>query len=92
MRPASSAASLAAATANCMSRIITLSDFFFSIYLSGSKPFTSAAIRVGKPAVSKRVMGPTPDFSAIRLVQKESGSRPSGLISPIPVTTTLRFF
>ncbi len=89
-RPASEAASRAAATANCMSRIITLSDFFFSMYLCGSNPFTSAAILVGNPRVSKRVMRETPDLRAVRLVQNSSRLRPRGLITPIPVMTTLR--
>ena len=56
----------------------------------GSKPFTSPAIRTGKPLVSKPWMKSTPLSPATAACQVEGASRPIGVIAPSPVTATLR--
>ena len=59
---------------------------------SGSKSFTSAAMRVAYAVASKRVIGVTPLFPAHRFDQNVSTSLPSGEIAPMPVMTTFAFF
>ena len=54
----------------------------------GSKSLTSAAIRVVRRDGSNWVMGPTPDLPAIRPAQVDGTSLPSGVMAPMPVTTT----
>ena len=56
----------------------------------GSKPFTSPAIRTGKPLVSKPWMKSTPLSPATAACQVDGASRPIGVIAPSPVTATLR--
>ena len=61
---------------------------------AGSRPggnrATSAAIRVAKVAASKSVIGPTPPRPSHSARQDDSASRPTGVIIPMPVTTTRR--
>ncbi len=56
----------------------------------GSKPFTSAAMRVGNVEASNRVIGATPLLPATRALQDSSTPMPTGDTSPRPVTTTRR--
>ena len=56
----------------------------------GSKSFTSAAIRVFRLPVSKRVIGPTPLLPASSAVHVPSTPVASGVTRPRPVTTTRR--
>src|SRR5512143_1417730 len=72
-----------------MKRSIFLTSFF-STQRSGSKPLTSPAMRVAKPAVSKRVIGPMPERPASSASQVGAVPTPSGDTSPTPVTTTRR--
>src|SRR5918912_2098431 len=59
------------------------------MYLLGSKPGTSPAIRTRKADASKAVMGPMPETPAVRLGQNSSTLRPNGLRTPRPVITAL---
>ena len=86
--PASSMASLAAATANCENLSILLA-IFLSMKSSGSKSFTSAASFTLYSSVSKAVMGAKPVFSSFTDLQNSSTPMPMGVTAPIPVTTTL---
>ena len=52
---------------------------------SGSKSFTSPAMRAAKLLASKRVIGPMPLLPASRARHTVSISCPSGVIQPIPV-------
>src|SRR5438552_18956951 len=61
-----------------------------SMYSSGLKPLTSAAILVSKLAVSKRVMRPTPETPSTMFDHTVSMSFPIGVIKPMPVTATRR--
>src|SRR5213082_3440625 len=61
-----------------------------SMYSSGLKPLTSAAILVSKLVVSKGVMRPTPETRSIMFDQTVSMSLPMGVTKPIPVTSTRR--
>jgi hypothetical protein len=56
----------------------------------GSKPFTSAAIRTGKPLASNVSMKRTPLLPATAASQVERASLPIGVIAPIPVITARR--
>ena len=67
-RPAWSTASVAAAIAKWMNRLIRRA-ILRSIAVAGSKSLTSAAIRTSKPVGSKDVIGPAPDTPAMRLAQ-----------------------
>ena len=55
---------------------------------SGRKPRTSPAIRHGKPALAKRVIGPMPERPAHTASQFAGTPTPSGVTMPSPVTTT----
>src|SRR5258708_24442038 len=55
------------------------------------KPFTSAAMRVGRSEASNFVIGPTPLRPLRRLSQAWGTPMPTGDTIPRPVTTTLRF-
>ncbi len=55
---------------------------------AGSKPLTSAAMRVGSSDASNWVIAATPLVPARHASHVESTSLPSGLIAPIPVITT----
>ncbi len=61
-----------------------------SIHSVGSKSLSSQANCTGNADASKSVIGPAPLFPAVRFVQNVSGSGPSGVTAPSPVTTTLR--
>ncbi len=79
----------AAASANWMKRSFRRASFR-SMNFSGSKPFTSPAMRVGKVEASNRVMGPMPLLPATSALQDSSTPMPTGETSPSPVTTTRR--
>src|SRR5512133_92574 len=64
---------------------------FRSRYTSGSKPFTSQAKCTGKVVESNLVIGAPPDTPAVIARQVAATSLPTGVIAPIPVTTTRRF-
>src|SRR5438445_11913615 len=61
-----------------------------SMYSSGLKPLTSAAILVSKFVVSKRVMRPTPETPSTMFDHTVSSSLPIGVMKPMPVTATRR--
>src|SRR5438128_9136485 len=61
-----------------------------SMYSSGLKPLTSAAILVSKFVVSKRVMRPTPETPSTMFDHTVSMSFPIGVMKPMPVTATRR--
>src|SRR3954469_7744936 len=63
---------------------------FFSMYASGSKFFTSPAMRVANWVVSNLVIGATPLWPALIPAQFASVPIPSDDTSPMPVTTTRR--
>src|SRR6266404_3771115 len=79
----------AAAIANWMNGSIFLMSRR-SMKSSGAKSWTSPAMRDGKSATGKRVIGPMPERPAIRAVQFFSTPVPSGVTRPTPVTTTRR--
>ena len=87
--PESASAWRAAATIICAKRSI-FRALRLSIQSVGSKSFSSQANFTGKSDASKSVIGPAPLSPAQRLFQKLSGSGPSGVTAPSPVTTTLR--
>ncbi len=58
--------------------------------MSGSKPFTSHAKRTGKVDASNFVIGPPPETPSMIARQVAATSLPTGVIAPIPVTTTRR--
>src|SRR5438093_4611683 len=91
VNPASSMASFATATANCAKRSVRRASFR-SRNFSGSNPFTSPAIFVSSALASKVVIGPMPERPARRACHVVGVSLPTGVIMPMPVTTTrLRF-
>ena len=86
-RPLSSIAMAVAASANWMKRAHFLTSFF-SIQLSGSKPFTSPAKRVVCRDASNSVIGAMPDCPAQIPFHVSAVPMPTGDTRPIPVTTT----
>src|SRR3954452_12861293 len=64
---------------------------FGCIQSAETKPFTSAAIRVGSSDASNLVIGPTPLTPRVRLPHASATVLPTGEMRPSPVTTTLRF-
>ena len=86
-RLAWASASWAAAAANWVNRSVWRACFL-SMWACGSNPFTSAAIWVLKPAVSKAEIRSTPDVPDLMPSQVEGASRPCGLTIPKPVTNT----
>src|SRR5688572_5775320 len=60
------------------------------MYLASSKPLTSDAKVVGKLWASKRVIGPTAVRPSTWLAKRSPTVWPSGVMTPIPVMTTLR--
>src|SRR3954462_6080427 len=64
---------------------------FRSRYMSGSNPFTSHAKWTGNVDESNLVIGAPPDTPAVIARQVAATSLPTGVIAPIPVTTTRRF-
>jgi hypothetical protein len=83
----SSIANCDAAIAYWMKRSIFLTSFF-SMNCSGSKPFTSAAMRAAKALTSNLVMCPTPLVPASSAVQFAPVPMPSDDTRPMPVMTT----
>src|SRR3954466_9303381 len=86
-RFASSIANCDAAMASWMKMSIFLTSFF-SMNWSGSKFFTSPAMRAENWAASNRVIGPMPLCPAQSACQFASVPIPSGDTRPTPVTTT----
>src|SRR5258705_4688096 len=86
---ASSIANCEAAIAYWMKMSIFLTSFF-SMYASGSKFFTSPAMRVANWVVSNLVIGAMPLWPALIPAQFASVPIPSDDTSPMPVTTTRR--
>src|SRR5215831_3255610 len=70
-----------------MKRAIFFSSFF-SIHSSGSKFFTSPAMRQSKALASNAVTGPMPLLPTRRLLQTSSVPMPHPQTKPTPVTTT----
>src|SRR3954468_17005924 len=89
VRPESSIANCDAAIAYWMKMSIFLTSFF-SMNRSGSKPWTSPAIRVANRAASNLVIARTPLCPARSAVQLSSVPIPSDDTRPMPVTTTRR--
>src|SRR3954464_161779 len=87
--PESSIAYCDAAIAYWMKMSIFLTSFL-STYASGSKFFTSPAMRVANWVVSNLVMDPMPLWPALIPAQFASVPIPSDDTSPMPVTTTRR--
>src|SRR5919112_1737174 len=88
LKPASAHASLAATSANCAER---------SRRRACGRGMTSvgstaicAAMRTACSAAHSCVRGLTPERPATRPSQVEAASPPSGVVAPIPVTTTVR--
>ena len=77
LSPASSTAMAAQATAYFRYGSSFRSSFL-SMYLSGSKPLSSPAMRVAKPVASKRVMGPMPDTPCNQARPELLGGIPDG--------------
>src|SRR5713101_1616479 len=86
-RPAWASACLDAARANWQYRPMWRA-VLRSMYSSGLKPLTSAAILVSKLVVSKRVIRPTPDTPSTMFDHTVSRWLPIGVMKPIPVTAT----
>src|SRR5688572_23472518 len=84
---ASSIANCDAAIAYWMKTSIFLTSFF-STNCSGSKFFTSPAMREANADASKRVIFPMPPWPAVNARQFNSVPMPTGDTSPMPVTTT----
>ena len=84
---ASSIANCEAAIAYWMKTSIFLTSFF-STNCSGSKPFTSPAMRDANADASKRVILPMPLWPVVNARQFTSVPIPTGDTSPMPVTTT----
>src|SRR5262249_32913258 len=64
---------------------------FFSMNRNGSNPFTSPAMRAGKPVASNFVTCPTPLRPAQSASQLTEVPMPRGETRPIPVITTRLF-
>src|SRR3989440_1822433 len=82
-----SRAILAAATPTWLKRAIR-SVSLKSMYLRGSKFFSSATVLTGRSETSKEVAIPSPDRPSIRLSQNSARLFPFGARTPMPVTTT----
>ena len=81
-------ASFAEAIVNCSKRSRRRASFA-SIYFSGVKPFTSAAMCTCNGDESNCVIGPTPETPSIKFFQDSATLKPSGFTVPMPVTTIL---
>ena len=89
----SSPASLIAMSADAIAYWMKMSicrSSRLAIHCSGSKSRTSPAMVVVKSEASNFVMGPMPDSPARTAAQVRSVSRPSGVMSPMPVIAILR--
>ena len=84
--PASFQASIAAITANWADRSIRLASTRSST--SPGSTATGAAILTGRSAAQSSVRARTPERPASRASQVLGASPPSGVVAPIPVTTT----
>src|SRR5438445_6716023 len=82
-----SRAILAAATPTWLKRAIRFASLK-SMYLRGSKFFSSATVLTGRSDTSKEVAIPSPDRPSIRLSQNSARLFPFGARTPMPVTTT----
>ena len=87
--PASATASLPAAIARWMNRLIRRA-IFGSIAVVGSKSMTSAAIRTSNAGASKLRIRRVPVTPATRFDQYVGKSLPIGMTAPRPVTTARR--
>src|SRR5918992_1678244 len=87
--PASSQASRAPPTANCVKRSVRLASFA-SIQSAGSNPRISPASLTWRSDVSKRSIGEIPERPEVIASQKASTPIPTGVTGPNPVTTTRR--
>src|SRR5947209_7193279 len=58
------------------------------MYVAGSNPLSSPAMRTGNRPASKRVIHPMPDSPRLTASQVVATSFPNGVKHPIPVTTT----
>ena len=88
--PASSNASLAAATAYCENSSILFAALK-SMRSFATKSFTSAAICTLNSDASNFVIGPMPTLPSLIPAQNSSTVFPIGVTAPSPVTTTLLF-
>ena len=82
-------ASRAAATASTTFRSSRRASFGPTTS-TGSKSFTSDAMRTGNPPASKERMKSTPERPAIAASHVDRASWPSGVTAPKPVTATRR--
>ena len=89
--PASRNACSAAASAKRCERLANLSSLRSAPSAASSKPFTSAAMRVGKPLASKSVIGAAPLRPASSASHVVATSLPTGVTRPMPVIATRRF-
>src|SRR5262245_58635449 len=87
--PADPSASLAAASVYCVTRSVRFRSLA-GRRPSGSKPFTSPAIRTGNELASNDRIQSTPLRPATSAVHVPSIVVPTGVTAPTPVTTTLR--
>ena len=83
---ACSTASPAAATASCEKRSIRL-ESLRAMWSVASKPFTSPAMVVSRFSGLNAAMWSMPDTPASRFFHVESLDSPTGLTTPMPVTT-----
>ena len=88
-RPLSAMASRAHTTANWVKRPMRLASGL-PRWSSGTKPLTSAARDTFMPSVSNWVMGATPHTPSLTACQLSGAVRPTGVMAPRPVMTTLR--
>src|SRR5204863_10114775 len=89
--PSSAASDMASLAAPSESRTFRSSfrTSFGDATDDGSKPFTSAATRTGKPSASNERIQSIPDSPATAARQVDGASLPSGVTAPRPVTATL---
>src|SRR5215210_5474494 len=88
LRPASSIASLPAATASTTLRSRRRASFGETTSAGGSKSFTSAAMRTADSLASNAVIQSMPLRPATAASQVAGASLPSGVTAPSPVTAT----
>ena len=87
LKPASSIACRTAATANCEARDMRRASLP-GMYWVGSNPLISPAMVQGRPVVSKRVIWSMPERPLSTPSQLSATFKPTGVIAPMPVTTT----
>ncbi len=86
--PASRNACSAATSAKRCERFVYLSSLRSSISSSARKPFTSAAMRTGKPLASNPAIGAPPLRPASSASHVVATSLPTGVTRPMPVIAT----